>query len=148
MANIKGFHHISLHTTDFDKSLEFYTKGLGFTVSRAWGEGDSRAVMLDVGDGGCIEMFAGGAKNSYNLRDKFTTENLDEIPKFDAGIWGHLCFRVDDADAAYKTAIEAGAVSAKSPMDAAIQSNPVMNIRIAFLLGPDGEVIEMFQIND
>lgn len=40
MANEKiagcGFHHVALQTSDFEKSLAFYTEGLGFQLRAKW----------------------------------------------------------------------------------------------------------------
>ncbi len=62
-----GFHHLALRAYDFDKTLDFYINGLGFQKKHGWGEDgrskgepDSRAVMLDTGDGNYLEVFAGG----------------------------------------------------------------------------------------
>ncbi len=148
MANIKGIHHVYVSATDYDKSYEFYTKGLGFTAVHEWGEGESRACMIDVGDGCCIELFPSKKKNDYNLIEKYTKENLDKIPGFDAGIFSHLCFRVENTDEAYEMAMKAGAVSAKTPMDGRINSKEAFDMRIAFVFGPDGEVIEFFEIKE
>ena len=52
-----GFHHIALRAKDFDRSLAFYRDVLGCTVAAAWGEAPSRKVMVDIGDGGRIEIF-------------------------------------------------------------------------------------------
>ena len=35
-----GFHHIALRARDYDKSLAFYTEGMGFPVAHSWGEGN------------------------------------------------------------------------------------------------------------
>lgn len=64
------FHHIALKASDFNRSLKFYTEGLGFTVFKTWGEEDSRAAMLDMGDGGYVELFAGGEKVEARKRSR------------------------------------------------------------------------------
>lgn len=46
-----GFHHIALRAFDFEAPRRFYQDGLGFVRAYGWGEGDSRAAMLDTGDG-------------------------------------------------------------------------------------------------
>ncbi len=126
------FHHIALKVTDFDRSLKFYTEGLGLTAVALWGEGDGRAAMLDLGDGGHIEMFAGGKPC--------------EIPEDAAGCFFHLAIGVEDTDAAFARAVSLGCPVQMEPSDCAITSNPPIPLRIAFVKGPDGEVIEFFHI--
>lgn len=123
-----GVHHIALKATDFDRSLAFY-KALGLKELNRWGEGDGRAVMLDLGDGNRIELFAGGEKSSDDDKRFF-----------------HLALRADDVDAAYNIALEAGALPRTEPKtvspDGAV---PPMTMRIAFVFGPDGEILEFFK---
>ena len=123
-----GFHHIALKAANFEKSVKFYTEGLGFLISMSWGEGNDRAVMLDTGDGNFLELFAGGTPG--------------EKPE---GSLLHMAFRTDNCDMALNQAIAAGAVVTKEPFDVDIKSDPVTPVRIAFCKGFDGEVIEFFQ---
>lgn len=132
MSAVKGFHHIAIKASDFDKSLAFY-KALGLTERVRWGEGDNRAVMLNMGDGGLIELFAGGVP-----REK----TADEVNEH----WLHLALKSDDIDLAYQTAIDAGAKPRTAPMEVAPDgAEPAMRMRIAFVYGPDGEIIEFFK---
>jgi len=123
-----GFHHIALKAANFEKSVKFYTEGLGFEISMSWGEGDGRAVMLDTGDGNFLELFAGGTP--------------DEKPE---GAFLHMAFRTNNCDMALNQAIAAGAAVTKEPFDIDIKSDPVTPVRIAFCKGLDGEIIEFFQ---
>jgi len=123
-----GFHHIGLKAKDFEKSLRFY-EALGMTKVVEWGEGKNHIAMLDLGDGGRIELFADGG-------DEFS-EN---------GKWVHFAMRVEDVDAAYATALAAGAVSQTPPCEVPLDAQPApITIRIAFVKGPDGEVLEFFK---
>ena len=125
---VKGIHHIALKVSNFERSMAFYMDVLGLNPLIWWGEGDSRAVMLDAGDGSCLELFAGGDGNGQ------------------PGSWFHLALKVDDCDAAYQAAITAGAACQTLPKDVDIPSQPqVTPVRIAFIKGLDGEVIEFFQ---
>jgi glyoxylase I family protein len=129
MGLIKGIHHVSIRTTDFERSVAFYTGGLGMSVVLRWGEGDGRAVMLDAGNGNYVELFAGG--------------QTDSTP--DARLL-HLALRTNDVDEALAAAVRAGAVTTVEPEDVVIPGNPAeAAVRIAFCTGPDNEVIEFIQ---
>lgn len=122
-----GFHHIGLKANDFDKSLAFY-EALGMTCIARWENASGPIAMLDLGDGGRIELFGDGGEAF--------SEN---------GKWVHFALGVPDVAAAYEVALAAGAESQSAPRDLALQAEPkAMTIRIAFVKGPDGEVIEFF----
>ena len=129
MSCIKGIHHIAIKVKDFEKAVNFYTKVLGLKQTHAWGEGDGRAVMLDCGNGSIVEIFA-GRKTDVSCE----------------GMWEHLAFKVSDADAMYKAAMAAGCTSRMEPKSVDIPSKPAAYpVRIAFVVGFNGEVIEFFQ---
>ncbi len=123
-----GFHHAALSSADFDKSLKFYLEGLGCTLVRSWGEGTGRAAMINIGDGGILEIFANGTKEAeQNAR------------------WVHFAFSVSDTDEAFRCAVEAGATVKDEPKDVTIMAKEgPLPVRIAFVYGPDGEVLEFF----
>ena len=133
MANKKipdiGVHHLALSAVDFDKSVKFYTEGLGFELTASWGEGTGRAVMLDIGNGSHFEIFANGNANEQ------------QDAKF-----AHFAFATTNPDLAYENALAAGAASQMEPKSLEIPANPPMPVRIAFVRGPDGEVLEFFKV--
>ncbi|CAM4469499.1 VOC family protein [Paenibacillus tarimensis] len=120
-----GFHHVAIRVYDFDASVRFYTEILGFEERVRWGEGTSRAVMLDTGDGNYLEIFAGGAEG--------------QKPE---GAFLHIALRSSNVDNALELARDAGMEVTMEPTDVMLGSEPV---RIAFFKGPDGEIIELFQ---
>lgn len=123
-----GFHHIALECRDIEKSLSMY-QSLGMTEVVRWGEGEKLIVMLDVGDGGRIELFANGS-------DAFS-EN---------GKWQHFALCVEDVDAAYQTALAAGFLPMTEPKVVPLASKPApISIHIAFVKGPDNEQLEFFK---
>lgn len=129
-----GFHHIALRTADYDKSVAFYSKGLGFREKIRWGKPGSRCIMLDFGDGGCLEIF----------------EGTPDLPK-DGDLSGtgrflHLAIRTTDTRELFRMAMEAGATVSSEPEDLTIDSQPQPTpVTIAFVYGPDGELLEFFQ---
>jgi glyoxylase I family protein len=135
-----GFHHIAIRAFDFDASLRFYTEGLGFVRAYGWGEDerasgekDSRAALLDTGDGNYLELFAGG------------TRAPGSAPAEDVVL--HFAFRTEDTDAALERARKAGATVTAEPKSVVPPhaEAPAQTFRIAFVRGPDGELIEFFQ---
>ena len=133
MANEKipgmGFHHVALRTTDLEKSLAFY-KALGMKEIVRWGEGEMEIVMLDIGDGGRLEVFA-------NRGVDYPAE----------GRWQHFAVAVDDVVAAYELALSLGAKPAIAPKIVPIDgAKPApITIQVAFVEGPDGEQLEFFK---
>jgi catechol 2,3-dioxygenase-like lactoylglutathione lyase family enzyme len=128
-----GFHHVAIKVANFDESVMFYTRVLGFTEFIRWGEGDNRAILLDCGDGNFFEVFAGG----------------QPVPA-DAKVGGagpiiHVALRSDDVDGAVARARAGGAEITLEPKDVTIPSNPPTPVRIAFCRAPGGEVIEFFK---
>jgi len=123
-----GSHHIALSSADFDKSIRFYTEGLGMKPIAFWGEGAGRAALLDIGDGSHLEIFADGGPQAQQ-NEKFV----------------HFAIRTTDPDAAFAAALAAGAREKMLPKTLDIPATPPLPVRIAFVFGPDGEVLEFFQ---
>ncbi len=129
---VKGYHHVALRAHDFEASVKFYREGLGLSEVLAWGESAGRAVMLDVGGGSRLEIFAGGSGS----------------PPAE-GAFLHVAFSTADCDAALARARNAGGRVTKEPTNVTIEGRPrPAVVRIAFCTGPDGEVIEFFQSRD
>ena len=123
-----GFHHIGLKYTDLETSLRFY-QAIGLKEVVRWGTPGKEIVMLEMDDGGRIELLPSG-------EDEF----------FPNGKWVHFAIAVDDVDLAYETALTAGAVSSREPKTVPLDSSPEkISIRIAFVKGPDNEELEFFK---
>jgi glyoxylase I family protein len=132
----QGFHHVAIRAIDFDATLKFYSEGLGCSVRLEFsvpGRID-RAAFLDLGDGRYIEVFGQGS----TVQSEGRRRRPDEEPT--EGALLHFCFRVTDVEAAYSRALAAGAVSRIAPMTA-----KVVEGEIAFVTGPNGEVIEFLR---
>ena len=126
-----GFHHVALRARDFDKSLAFYTDGLGFPVAHQWGEGNSRVALLDIGDGNYVELCASSPGQSLAPDSDVPAP----WPYF------HLAFRSTDIDADIAHVRALGCPITIEPRTVPINGK---TIRVGFFLGPDGEVIEFF----
>ena len=123
-----GSHHIALSSARFDESIRFYTEGLGMKPVAFWGEGEGRSALLDIGDGSHVEIFANGTSEASKT-ERFV----------------HFAIRTSDPDAAFSNALAAGAREKMPPATLSIPAVPPMPVRIAFVFGPDDEVIEFFQ---
>ncbi len=127
-----GFHHVALRARDFEKSLAFYTQGLGFRVAHTWGEGTGRAALLDLGDGNYLELFAA---------------KPEQIPPDGAAGVGwpfiHFAVRSNDVDADIERVRSLGAKITVEPKSVDV-GDPPITFRVGFFLGPDGEVWEFF----
>jgi glyoxylase I family protein len=141
LATPPGFHHVAIRAVDFDETIRFYTEGLGFRVHYPFsvpGRID-RAAFLDAGDGRFVEVFGPGSTVQAEGRRRAPEEERTE------GALLHYCLRVADTDAAYARAIAAGALSRVEPGTRRLGEDPVVEVRIAFVTGPNGEVIEFMQ---
>src|ERR1700704_4715535 len=119
-----GFHHVALRATDFDRTLRFYTEGLGFAVRHEFAiEGRiDRAAFLDAGDGRYLEVFGPGSTVQSDGRRRRPEEERTE------GALLHFCLRVIDTEAAYNRALAAGAVSRVAPRTAVLGQNPLIEV--------------------
>jgi lactoylglutathione lyase len=128
--DFNGFHHIGLWVKDSEKSLDFYTRGLGGTVTFSFpmGESGKTIYLVDLGNNAVIELIPRG-----NGEEESTAH------------WAHVALRTGDTRTAYDAAIRAGALSRTAPADMLLGAMAVCN---AFVLGPDNEVIEFFQVRD
>jgi len=124
-----GFHHVAIKVADFDRAVDFYTTGLGFTSKITWGEGDKRAVMLDTGDGNYLEIFAGGDPNAASEARMI-----------------HYALRTTNCEAAHQKALAAGATERMAPKEIHINGQPTpADVKISFVIAPTGEIIEFFE---
>ena len=136
-----GFHHVAIRARDFDATIRFYTEGLGCRVHYGFsvpGRID-RAAFLDVGDGRYIEVFGAGSTVQSEGRRRRPEEEATE------GALLHFSLRVTDVEAAYARALVAGATARIEPRTAQLGGEPPAEVRIAFVTGPNGEVIEFLK---
>jgi lactoylglutathione lyase len=131
LMQFDGYHHAGLWVKDAQKSLEFYTKGLGGKVTWSFPMpdcNDKTIYLVDLGNNAVVEIIPrGNGEEEANAH------------------WAHLALRTGDARAAYDLALKAGAVSRTEPKDITLGSVPVCN---AFVYGPDREIIEFFQVKN
>jgi catechol 2,3-dioxygenase-like lactoylglutathione lyase family enzyme len=123
-----GFHHIGVICNDAEKSLKFYTEGLGGKITFSFPMDDSGKIiyLVDLGGNAVVEIIPRG----------------NEGPESNAR-WAHIAVAANNAREAYDLAMKAGAKSRSEPKDMNLGTMPICN---AFVYGPDDEVIEFFQV--
>ena len=141
LGTAPGFHHVAIRAVDFDETIRFYTEGLGFRVHYRFSvpERIDRAAFLDAGDGRFIEVFGDGSTVQSEGRRRFPNEEPTE------GAVLHFCLRVVDVEASYAKALAAGAQPRVAPRTGRLGTDPLVEVRIAFVTGPNGEVIEFLR---
>jgi glyoxylase I family protein len=122
-----GLHHVAIAASDFERSLRFYTEGLGFRNVLTFPEEGQTVAMLDTGDATYVELFSGGSG------------------KRPSGSILHLALRTSDCDKATERARTAGGTITQEPTDVVLEGDPPVPVRYSFCEGPDGEQIELFQ---
>jgi len=129
MKLTKGIHHIALKCKGlehFEKTVHFYRDLLGMEVVRTWGEGINIGMMIHIGGGSMLEIFA----------------NVDD--ELGMGALRHMALAVDDVDACVAAVAAEGYEITIPAKDIVIASEPPLPARIAFCIGPVGEEVEFF----
>jgi len=124
--------------------MAFYYRALGFRPGYGWTvarapdfDAPGRVELINAGDGNYIELFPAG-------------------PEAPAGLLWHIALRFRDTALAYRRAIDNGArpysfklagggVWTGEPTVFMQNGEPPNRVVLAFIRGPDGEVIEMVQ---
>ena len=135
--------HVAVLCEDVDKSLAFYRDGLGFSARYEWTKStsetgqvvyDARGVYLELGGHTYMELFPGGSAD------------VDSS----SGPMHHIAIIVPDVDEAYRKCLASG--GREFPMEAwtgepasvVLNGEPEVKCRVAFIKGPSGELIELY----
>ncbi|MBT0586150.1 VOC family protein [Alteromonas oceanisediminis] len=143
-------HHVCLFVPDIDASVRFYTSGLGLSVRETFDDiiglrtkGNFpfkvRSVFIQAGEGRYIELHPAG-------------DGAMQAPGFPLN---HLAIAVVSVDEAYQQALNAGGKTFGfsmqeadwdgTPMDVIMAGERSEPMRMAFLQGPSGELVELYQ---
>jgi methylmalonyl-CoA/ethylmalonyl-CoA epimerase len=119
---------IALTVTDYERSVKFYTEGLGLEPAAIWNNGEGHALILNMG-AGTLEVF-----------DEAQASTIDEL---EAGkrVSGQVRFalQVPDLQSAMDRLLAHGATLVHPPVDTPWGDR---NVR---LMDPDGMQITLFQ---
>jgi glyoxylase I family protein len=127
---LESFEHVGMTVSDIDASLGFYCGLLGLTLRlRRALPGGAEVAFLDAG-GGQLEMVRPAGPRATPAR---------RVEGGEAGL-RHLTFAFDDIDALFDRLLAAGVIALEPPRDA---HNRDVFARVAFVLDPDGIVVEL-----
>ena len=125
---IRRIEHTTITVSDLSRSVDFYTRLLGFRIDREmWiPESQLRIVFLRLG-GTELELFGVPQTRGVSMSD------VNEVIGYK-----HICLLVDGVDEEYARLAQAGVTFRIPPTD-------VQDVRIAFLKDPDGMDIELLE---
>ena len=125
-----GFHHIGLRCADTERTLRFYLEAFeDAKVVYSFTGGNGREYyMVDIGKGAVIELLPLGLDGEEA-----------------SSRWAHVAIRCDDARGDYDRLLRAGAAIQSPLEEKTLAGEPPCPFYSAFLYGPEGEIIELFQ---
>tara|TARA_B100001250_G_scaffold185729_1_gene159732 strand:+ start:3285 stop:3716 length:432 start_codon:yes stop_codon:yes gene_type:complete len=129
-----GTHHIAVQSYDWEASLRLYCEVLGMRVVEEFGLPDRKIILLDIGDGSHMEIFA-------PIEEGLGPEIIpcDRIPIL------HFALATTDTRIAIERVRSAGYEITVEPKEVKLGS---LDVTIAFFRGPSGETVEFFQTNN
>jgi len=126
---IRRIDHTTITVRDLQRSVDFYTTLLGFTIDHEmWiPESQLRIVFLRLGDT-ILELFGVQDPKGEMVSD------VNEIVGYK-----HICLLVDDVDEEFNRLRDSGAQFRIEPVT--VQNS----VRVAFLKDPDGMDVELIK---
>jgi catechol 2,3-dioxygenase-like lactoylglutathione lyase family enzyme len=142
MMQIKGLAPVAIQATDYQGTIDFYTRVFGFRVGHHWSLPSYRiqdASMLVSPDGRtCLENFDNDAVIAAQGRK---AETADEIAH---GALLHLAFYVENVEEMYQHVLEHRASTCREPSTLSLGEPPLL-VKNALVFSPNGEVIELLE---
>ena len=146
MSAFTGVHHVGISVADLDRSVAFWERLLGTpSRDRRVLEGPKLGIMVGYPgiriDSCWVDLPGGVALELLQYLER------DDAP-YDPGTAHpgnvHVCFKVEDMDAAHSHAVACGARPVSdAPVD--VPAGPNAGARLAYLRDPDGVTIELVQ---
>ena len=130
-----GLHHVAIRTQDLDASVKFYTDVLGMKTVVAFEPDERSFVQLDAGDGSIVEL----------MQDDKAVE-----PAAERNVHWHYALRTTKIEEVM-AAVQAAGMQVTVPTKAVTLTNTATDppstlpVKVAFFIGPSGELVELFQ---
>ncbi len=128
MLKINNVHHIAIISKDYNKSKQFYTQVLGFTIEKEIYRKERDSYKLDLSLNGkyCIELFSFPHPPPRPSRPESTGLR-------------HIAFEVDDIDQAVAALFKHNVVAEPVRID------EFTNKKFTFIADPDNLPIEFYE---
>ena len=141
---VSGIHHIGLTVKDIATSVEWYSRMFGLVAGPVnHDEGEETSTALQVpGTVLSYSMVQIGSTRIEFLQYHEPPGRVFDRTNGDIGT-AHVCFEVDDMDAAYESLTANGAVFNAPP--GTIEGGVMRGTRWAYLRDPDGIQLEILQ---
>lgn len=125
---LEGVHHIALICSDYERSKEFYTQKLGFTIVREVFRQERQSFKLDL------------ALNENYLIELFSFPNSPaRLSRPEACGLRHLAFKVNNLDKVLEQ------LKIKEVLCEAIRRDEYTGKRFTFIFDPDQLPIELYE---
>ena len=144
---VNGVDHFALTVSDLERSLRFYRDmlGLELRVRRVWSEEYVREMVgfpdasMDI----ALLALPGGENQQLELIEYLQPRAKPPRHPVNTAGSAHLCFMVDDIQEIYERLRQAGIQFVSAPV--AVPVGPNKGRRTAYLLDPDGIVVQLMQ---
>ena len=149
-----GVHHAGVFTREWDRSLGFYEKGLGFSVMLGFGTTPHRNAFLDGGFGTGIELSEATTFVPRSIPDEDlplngpTWETVMSLLR-SHGPLSHLALRTTRLNIAFERAKPFAAKVILPPTDNPLPTTTgqgTVRTRLCYLEGPSGEWVELVEM--
>ncbi|WP_215237791.1 SMU1112c/YaeR family gloxylase I-like metalloprotein [Dyadobacter helix] len=129
MTFLKSVHHIAIICSDYQKSKQFYTEILGFSIDREVFREARRSYKLDLSLNGdyCIELFSFPEPPARSSRPEA------------CGL-RHIAFKVDDITLAIDALHNKGIVAEP------VRTDEFTGKKFTFFSDPDNLPIELYEV--
>jgi len=130
-----GLHHVAIRTHNLAKSVDFYTQVLGMKIVTAFKPDNRSFVHLDAGDGSIVELMQddkpvkGPEERSTHWHYALRTTKIEEVMQ-----------RVEEAGMQVTVPVKSVTLE-----DTTTDPPSPLPVKVAFFIGPSGEVVELFQ---
>ncbi len=140
--NIRAIHHVSYTVSDIDRSVRFYSEGLGFDVlddRRVSGEFPSRVTGFEATSLRIVHL-RGHGQGLELIQYESPVGAKQAVRTCDVGS-SHLCYVVGDIDRAIEHLESYGARFLSPPQE--VEGGPNAGNRCVYFLDPDGIPMEL-----